>query len=79
MRLLSLFLLFATVIFGHSAISTNEQYSELVENNATGKDPNSRCWDLGIGGPSANKLEPPRKRRFRVVRTPRKRISGEWG
>jgi len=42
--------LFATVVFGHSANSTNEQDSELVENNAKGKDPNSRCWDLGIGG-----------------------------
>jgi dienelactone hydrolase len=34
MRLLSFFLLFATVVFGHSAFSTNEQDSDSFENNA---------------------------------------------
>ena len=41
MRLLSLFLLFATVVFGHSAFSTDEQDSDSFENNAPVTGPRS--------------------------------------
>jgi len=41
MRLLSLFLLFATVLFGYSAFSTNEQDGDAFENNAPVTGPRS--------------------------------------